>query len=109
MLNALEYAQIPESDESFRTEVRSFLKDALADFPYHRQARSWVGADPAFSQKLADKGWLGLTLPKEYGGSGKGFFARFVFSEELLNAGAPVASHWIADRQSGPLISCYRQ
>jgi len=107
MLNALEYAQIPESDESFRTEVRAFLKDTLADFPYHRQARSWVGADPAFSKKLADKGWLGLTLPKEYGGSGKGFFARFVFSEELLNAGAPVASHWIADRQSGPLILRY--
>ena len=107
MLNALEYAQIPESDESFRQEVRSFLKETLADFPYHRQARSWVGADPTFSKKLADKGWLGLTLPKEYGGSGKGFFARFVFSEELLNAGAPVASHWIADRQSGPLILRY--
>jgi len=107
MLNALEYAQIPESDESFRTEVRAFLKDTLANFPYHRQARSWVGADPAFSKQLADKGWLGLTLPKEYGGSGKGFFARFVFSEELLNAGAPVASHWIADRQSGPLILRY--
>ena len=107
MLNALEYAQIPEGDESFRVEVRAFLRETLKDFPFHRQARSWVGADPAFSKKLADKGWLGLTLPKEYGGSGKGFFARFVFSEELLNAGAPVASHWIADRQSGPLILRY--
>ena len=107
MLNALEYAQIPEVDESFRAEVRAFLKEALKDYPFHRQARSWVGADPAFSKKLADKGWLGLTLPPEYGGAGKGFFARFVFSEELLNAGAPVASHWIADRQSGPLILRY--
>lgn len=107
MLNALEYAQVPEGDESFRVEVRSFLRETLKDFPFHRQARSWVGADPAFSKKLADKGWLGLTLPKAYGGSGKGFFARFVFSEELLSAGAPVASHWIADRQSGPLILRY--
>ncbi len=31
-------------------------------------------------------------------------FARFVVVEELLAAGAPVAAHWIADRQSGPLI-----
>ncbi len=107
MLNALEYARIPESDESFRMEVRAFLRESLADFPYHRRARSWVGADPAFSKSLAAKGWLGLTLPQQYGGCGKGFFARFVFSEELLNAGAPVASHWIADRQSGPLILRY--
>jgi alkylation response protein AidB-like acyl-CoA dehydrogenase len=33
--------------------------------------------------------------------------ARFVVVEELLNAGAPVAAHWIADRQSGPLILRY--
>ena len=107
MLNSLEYARIPESDESFRMEIRAFLRERLANLPFHRQARSWVGADPAFSKSLAEKGWLGLTLPREYGGSGKGFFSRFVLSEELLNAGAPVASHWIADRQSGPLILRY--
>ncbi len=27
--------------------------------------------------------------------------------EELLAAGAPVSAHWIADRQSGPLILRY--
>jgi alkylation response protein AidB-like acyl-CoA dehydrogenase len=30
-----------------------------------------------------------------------------VLSEELLASGAPVASHWIADRQSGPLLLRY--
>lgn len=34
-------------------------------------------------------------------------FSRFVLSEELLAAGAPVASHWIADRQSAPLLLRY--
>ena len=34
-------------------------------------------------------------------------FRRFVLVEELLAAGAPVAAHWIADRQSGPLILKY--
>jgi len=72
--------------------------------PSHLKARSWMGSDAAFSRKLGARGWLGLTIPKEYGGSGKGFFSRFVLSEELLASGAPVASHWIADRQSGPLI-----
>jgi alkylation response protein AidB-like acyl-CoA dehydrogenase len=48
-----------------------------------------------------------LTLPASYGGAGMDAFRRFVLVEELLAAGAPVAAHWIADRQSGPLILRY--
>jgi alkylation response protein AidB-like acyl-CoA dehydrogenase len=66
-----------------------------------------MGFDAAFSRQLAERGWIGLTLPTEYGGQGRGFFARFVVVEELLAAGAPVSAHWIADRQSGPLIAKY--
>jgi len=40
-------------------------------------------------------------LPQRYGGAGRGPFARFVVIEELLAAGAPIAAHWLADRQSG--------
>ena len=29
---------------------------------------------------------------------------RYVVLEEMLAAGAPVGAHWIADRQSGPLL-----
>ena len=35
---------------------------------------------------------------------GRTFFERYVVTEELLAAGAPVSAHWIADRQSGPLL-----
>jgi len=104
MLTALEFTQIPSEEHAFRAEIRSFLNEALEGMPSHLKARSWMGADESFSRKLAARGWLGLTIPKHYGGSGKGFFSRFVLSEELLASGAPVASHWIADRQSGPLI-----
>ncbi len=104
MLTALEFTQIPAEEHAFRAEIRAFLSDALVGMPSHLKARSWMGSDAAFSRKLAARGWLGLTIPTQYGGSGKGFFSRFVLSEELLASGAPVASHWIADRQSGPLI-----
>ncbi len=104
MLTALEFTQIPAEEQAFRSEIRAFLNEALRDMPSHLKARSWMGSDAAFSRKLAARGWLGLTIPQQYGGSGKGFFSRFVLSEELLASGAPVASHWIADRQSGPLI-----
>ena len=107
MLTALEFNQVPAQEAAFRSEIRQFLNEALVGMPSHAKARSWMGTSDDFSKKLAKQGWLGLTIPKEYGGSGKGFFSRFVLSEELLASGAPVASHWIADRQSGPLLLRY--
>lgn len=66
-----------------------------------------MGYDPEFSRDLASRGWVGLTLPVEYGGQGRSYFARFVVAEELLAASVPVGAHWVAERQSGPLILHY--
>ena len=107
MLHPLDYVREPASLSQFRQDVRAFLDRELKDMPSHERARSWMGTDVAFSKKLAEQGWLGLTLPQSHGGAGKDFFARFVLSEELLVSGAPVAAHWIADRQSAPLIMRY--
>ncbi|TPG49922.1 acyl-CoA dehydrogenase [Roseomonas nepalensis] len=104
MIGALPLAAIPPEDEALRPAIRDFLREAVASIPPERRARSWMGFDEDFSRKLAARGWLGLTFPKEYGGAGRGPFARYVLVEELLAAGAPVSAHWIADRQSGPLI-----
>lgn len=84
--------------------MRALAESAVAGLPVDHRARSWQGFDAAFSRKLGAAGYLGLTMPKEYGGGGRGPFARFVVVEELLRLGAPVAAHWIADRQSAPLI-----
>ena len=83
--------KIPAQDEALRAEVRAFLHEALADRPAHQRARSWSGFDAGFSRALAARGWLGLTLPHDYGGGGRSALARFVLVEELLIAGAPVA------------------
>lgn len=107
MFETLSLASIPEQDETLRGEVRAFIQDALRDVPPHVRARSWAGFDADFSRTLAARGWVGITLPRQYGGGGRSAFARFVLAEELLVAGAPVAAHWIADRQSGPLIVKY--
>jgi len=106
-IDALDLTFIPEEDEALRAPVRSFLEASLKSMPADRRARSWMGFDADFSRALAQRGWLGLTLPTEYGGAGRGPYSRFVVSEELLAAGAPVSAHWIADRQSGPLILKY--
>ncbi len=107
MIDTLELTAIPPEDEALRAEVRAFLADTLDGLEPDERARSWMGFDAGFSRQLAERGWLGLTLPREYGGAARGHFARFVLSEELLGAGAPVSAHWIADRQSAPLILKY--
>ena len=62
---------------------------------------------PTFSRKLAARGWIGMTWPKRYGGRERSALERYVVLEELLAAGAPVGAHWIADRQSGPVLLRY--
>ncbi len=101
------FSRIPEAAQALRAEVRGFLREALATFPAVRRADSWMGFDPEFSRSLGARGWIGMALPTQYGGSAAGPFARYVVIEELLAAGAPVSAHWIADRQSGPLILRY--
>ncbi len=107
MIDALTLSDIPASAEALRPAVRAFLDEALAGRATDQLARSWMGFDAAFSRALARRGWVGMTLPTRYGGGGKDAFHRFVLAEELLCRGAPVSAHWIADRQSGPLILKY--
>lgn len=107
MIHSLSLTSLPAEDEALRPQVRHFLAQALAGLPADVRSRSWAGFDAAFSRKLAEQGWIGITLPAAYGGGGRSPFARFVLVEELLAAGAPVSAHWIADRQSAPLILRY--
>ncbi|HEY3659517.1 MAG TPA: acyl-CoA dehydrogenase family protein [Steroidobacteraceae bacterium] len=107
LAEAFACAALPEAAEDLRAEVKSFLAAALPDRPSTARAKTWSAFDAEFSRMLAKRGWLGLTLPTRYGGAGLDAFSRFVLVEELLIAGAPIAAHWIADRQSGPLILRY--
>jgi alkylation response protein AidB-like acyl-CoA dehydrogenase len=48
-----------------------------------------------------------MTIPREYGGHGRSALERYIVVEELLAAGAPVAAHWVSDRQVGPNLLRY--
>ena len=106
-LDSFSLTRVPPEDEALRAPIRAFLIEAMREVPAHVRARSWSGYDRAFSREMGRRGWLGVTLPEEFGGAGRSPFARYVLVEELLNFGAPVGSHWVADRQSGPLILEY--
>ncbi len=101
------HAAIAAEAEALRSEVRAFLDREMRNIPPVVRADSWMGYDAAFSRKLGAAGLIGITMPKRFGGREGSAFARYVVSEELLAAGAPVSAHWIADRQSAPLLLRY--
>ncbi|HBR84786.1 MAG TPA: acyl-CoA dehydrogenase [Erythrobacter sp.] len=93
----------PETAPALREQVRALVA-AHGERDPVRRANCWTKANPQFSKKLGQAGLLGMTWPKEYGGHERSQLERYVVIEELLAAGAPVGAHWIADRQSGPLL-----
>ena len=95
---------LPPEAEALRHEVRAFLKEALPKLRSEDRFASWNTFSPEFSRELGKQGWIGITWPKKYGGSEKSFLERYVITEELLGNSAPAGAHWVADRQSGPLL-----
>ncbi|MEW6299575.1 MAG: acyl-CoA dehydrogenase family protein [Thermodesulfobacteriota bacterium] len=101
----MDFTFTPEQ-EAFRAEIRAFLAQEV---PAEKSLEDgWItGFSPEFSRKLGARGWIGVTWPKRYGGQEKTYLDRVILTEELLRAGAPVAAHWLGDRQIGPALLAY--
>jgi alkylation response protein AidB-like acyl-CoA dehydrogenase len=94
----------PEQLE-LRAEIAAFLDQERAAGSFAPRVDAWItGFDRAFTQRMAARGWIGLTWPTRYGGAGRSYVDRLCATELLLAAGAPLAAHWFADRQMGPSI-----
>ena len=98
-----EAVEMPPGADELRAEVRAFLAAEKArGIPFSQQYGFEFSAD--FSQSAGRQGYIGMTWPKEYGGHERSSLERYVVIEEFLAAGAPTGAHWVADRQSGPLL-----
>jgi alkylation response protein AidB-like acyl-CoA dehydrogenase len=100
-----EATELSSDERSLQREVRDFLATELPRGSFTPGLGMNSAKDPAFSQKLAARGWVGMALPREYGGHDRSAVDRFIVVEELLRWGAPVGHHWTADRQSGVQIA----
>src|ERR1700745_789842 len=114
-LPLLHAVELPAALGDLRAEVRQFLAGERAAGRYTPRCDCWlVGFDERFSLALGQRGWIGTTFPKQYGGAGADPLTRFVIAEELLAAGAPVAADWAGaralDRRSpvGPVHPSFR-
>jgi len=98
---------MPAGAAALREQVRAVIREHVTDGDIVRRANCWQVNDPEFSRVLGKAGLIGMTWPKQYGGHERSALERYIVLEELLSAGAPVGAHWIADRQTAPLLLRY--
>ncbi|MFL6571113.1 MAG: acyl-CoA dehydrogenase family protein, partial [Burkholderiales bacterium] len=100
--------RLPPECARLRREVREFLaaERAAGTFEPGSRGRREV-FNREFSRKVGAKGWIGMTWPQKYGGRARSHLERYVVTEEFLAANAPVRLHFVADRQSGPVLLRY--
>jgi alkylation response protein AidB-like acyl-CoA dehydrogenase len=99
--------ELTDAELVLQAQVREFLANELPRGSFAPGLGMAAGRDQGFSRSLAAHGWLGMALPRRYGGAERSVTERFIVVEELLRWGAPVRYHWVADRQTGPLILRY--
>lgn len=93
------------STAGLRSAVRAFVADEITSGRITPRCNSWTESLASdFSRRLGERGWIGYHWPTQYGGRGGNAFDTLTINEELLAAGAPVGAHWIAARQSSPLL-----
>ena len=82
--------RLPERCQELRKEVRAFLADEISAgvFDPGRPDSGLDNAD-AFARRVGQRGWIGMTWPKEYGGQERSFLERYVVTEEMRVANAP--------------------
>ncbi|MFN3745153.1 MAG: acyl-CoA dehydrogenase family protein [Hyphomicrobiaceae bacterium] len=110
MTAAIQFDQLrlPPECEKLRAEVRAFIAEEIeAGTIKPNGATGGDSFSREFSRKVGAKGWLGMTWPKKYGGHERTFLERYVVTEELRVANAPTRLHFVADRQSGPILLKY--
>ena len=100
----LERPALTPAAEDLREEVRTFIAEQRDSGALPPPERIGLGFDVDMTQRIADRGWIGLTWPRQYGGQERSALERYVMNEELLAASVPVGAHWVADRQSGPVL-----
>ena len=77
-----------QREEDFRQEIRDFLDDEL---PGDWNPLGQPGQSPeerhaftrSMAKRLADKGWLTLAWPEEYGGQGRSIMEQVIYREEM--------------------------
>ena len=81
--------EFSDEEVSFREELQSWLKSELKNRPKDSDSDQEWAFGLEMRKKLADKGWLTMAWPEEYGGQGVSHMMQVVFAEEMSYHRAP--------------------
>jgi len=91
--------------EEFRREVKAFLDIELEAGTFTITTSESVGPySIEFSRKMAQRGWIGMTWPRQYGGEERTYVEHMILNEEIAKVHAPIRYHFLGDRQVGPAL-----
>ena len=82
-----------EEEQMVKNLAREFLEAECPPRLARDMEKDDLGYPPELWQKMADLGWLGISLPEQYGGQGLPLTYLGLISEELGRAIAPVPFH----------------
>jgi acyl-CoA dehydrogenase len=100
--------RLPPECDRLRQEARAFIAEEVAAGTFDpNDPRQGDLHNPELSRRIGARGWIGMTWPKKYGGQERSFLERYVVTEEFRVVNAPVRLHFVADRQSGPILLKY--
>ncbi len=71
-----------DEHEIFRKTVRSFVEKEL--LPHQKEWESSKKVPKDIFRKLGEQGFLGISLPEKYGGSGCDYWYKVIFAEEFI-------------------------
>lgn len=98
----MDFSFSPE-EQDFREQVRAFLQREWTPLAAATEAeREGLIHNQEFARKLAQKGWLTMAWPKEYGGQGAGYIQQTIFREETAYYRAPDGGQ--GPRMVGPVL-----
>ncbi len=95
-------------EQAWRKEVSEFLKnEPLEKFSTEAEddGYGFGGWSNAFARRLGEKGWLGVTWPKEYGGKARPLMELFILFEEMAYYRMPAAAVWAIESFCLPIIA----
>jgi alkylation response protein AidB-like acyl-CoA dehydrogenase len=101
----MDFDLTPE-ERAFKDEVTTWLKANKPDFGEggENAGRAAIDRRRAWQKKMFEAGYIGLNWPKEYGGKGATLMEQLLFSEALIETGAPSPVNVLALGMLGPTL-----
>ncbi len=103
--------EFDEDELAFRRELQAFVAEHLPDGWHGHlgflQSDETFEFSRRFCQILAERGWLAMAWPKEYGGAEAGYWKQMIFREEMCANGEPRGPQYMSLNYIGPSIMEY--